>query len=410
MKKFDIPVYYKSNLINKIKELRKVNDPRKKDYSPALLEFGNFSVYLARHFGFCYGVENAIEIAYKAVDENPGKRVFLISEMIHNPGVNEDLTRYGVQFLTDTLGNEITPFSELTSDDVVIIPAFGTTIEIEQKLNALGVQKYLYNTTCPFVEKVWKKSAQLGEGDHTVVIHGKYNHEETRATFSHTVKNAPAVIVKDMEETKLLARFITGEIPGNEFYDMFAGRFSEGFDADKHLVKVGVVNQTTMLATETQEISDYLKEVMITKYGAENIAHHYADTRDTLCYATNDNQRATIELLNTDADFAVVVGGYNSSNTTHIVEILEEKFPVYYISDESKIDDTGSISFYDIHKKEEVHSSLPGGIKSPKVVITSGASCPDSVVERVMGKLAEHYDAEFSIDAAINSYIESLTT
>lgn len=404
MKKFEIPVYYKSGLINRIKELRKTKDPRKQDYSPALIDFGNFSVYLARHFGFCYGVENAIEIAYKAVDENPGKRVFLISEMIHNPGVNEDLARYGVEFLTDTLGNEITPFSELTSDDVVIIPAFGTTIEIEQKLKDLGVQKYLYNTTCPFVEKVWKKSAQLGEGEHTVVIHGKYNHEETRATFSHTVKNAPAVIVKDMEETKTLARFITGELPPDEFYRLFKGKYSEGFDVRKHLKKVGVVNQTTMLASETQEISEYLEGVMIAKYGAENISQHYADTRDTLCYATNDNQKATFELLKTDADFAVVVGGYNSSNTTHIVEILEEKFPVYFISDETRIASSGEINHFNIHDAKEEQSALPFFTRPVKVVITSGASCPDSVVERVIGKLADFYHAELSADEAIKRY------
>ena len=202
MKQFDIPAFYKSPIISKVKALRKENDPRKKDFTPTLLDFGTVRFYIARHFGFCYGVENAIEISYKAITENPGKRIFLISEMIHNPAVNADLLDNGIRFLQDTDGTQLIPWTDLTSDDIVLIPAFGTTVNIENTLNDLGVNITRYNTTCPFVEKVWNRSEKLGKEAHTIIIHGKYDHEETRATFSHSAQNSPALIVKNMEEAK----------------------------------------------------------------------------------------------------------------------------------------------------------------------------------------------------------------
>ena len=337
MKKFDIPNIYRSSFITRIKNNRKDFDPRKKDFTPTLLDFGPIRFYLARHFGFCYGVENAIEIAYKTIEENPDKRIYLLSEMIHNPGVNMDLEKLGVKFLMDTSGKPLIEWNSLTKEDIVIIPAFGTTIEIEKKLNEIGINPYSYNTTCPFVEKVWNRSEQLGNEDFTVIIHGKSYHEETRATFSHSKTNAKSVIVRDLDEAKLLSSFILDERSDNEFYKIFKGKFSDGFDFEKDLQKVGVVNQTTMLATETQAIADLLKDTMIKKFGIENIKEHFADTRDTLCYATNDNQEATYGLLKEQADFAIVVGGYNSSNTSHIVELCEEKLPTYFISSEEKI-------------------------------------------------------------------------
>ncbi|MCW8940680.1 MAG: 4-hydroxy-3-methylbut-2-enyl diphosphate reductase, partial [Flavobacteriales bacterium] len=196
MKKFDIPIYYKSSFISAIKNLRKDADPRKKDFSPTLLDFGSVQFLIARHFGFCYGVENAIEIAYRAVEENPGKRIFLLSQMIHNPIVNQDLQEKGIQFIMDTEGNQLIEWEALNSNDIILIPAFGTTIEIEAKINAIGLQTEKYNTTCPFVEKVWKQSEKLGKTNHTIIIHGKHKHEETRATFSHSYQNAPSIIIK----------------------------------------------------------------------------------------------------------------------------------------------------------------------------------------------------------------------
>lgn len=395
MKNFEIPIYYKSSIIQKIKELRKNKDHYKKDFSPTILNFDHIQIYLARHFGFCYGVENAIEIAYKTLEENPGKRIFLLSEMIHNPGVNADLQSNGIEFILDTYGNQIIAWEEINENDIVIIPAFGTTLETEEILRRRNIDTLKYNTTCPFVEKVWKKSYHLGKENYTVIIHGKAKHEETKATFSHAKANTPSVIIRNIDETKILSKIILGEIDKNEFYKYFEGKFSDGFDVENDLKQIGVVNQTTMLASETQDIADCLKEAMIKKYGIENINLHFADTRDTLCYATNDNQQATIDLLKENVDLAIVVGGYNSSNTSHIVELLEEKFVTYFISDQSKLISKNSINHFEYSTKNEVSSEnyLPKK-DLVKIIITSGASCPDSVVEAVMLKLLSFYNIE----------------
>ena len=275
-------------MISAVKNKRKALDKLKKDFTPTFLDFGALHIYLARHFGFCYGVENAIEISFRTVEENPGKRIFLLSEMIHNPLVNDDLKKRGVNFLMDTYGNIVIDFDTLTSDDIVIIPAFGTTLDIGNKLKSIGIQIEKYNTTCPFVEKVWNRAEAIAEKNYTIIIHGKPKHEETRATFSHSASNAPTVIVNDMDETIRLAKYITGEKPLNFFYEEFKGKFSEGFNVEKDLQRIGVVNQTTMLASDTQAIADYLRQTIITKYHLteENIEERFADTRGyiVLCY------------------------------------------------------------------------------------------------------------------------------
>ncbi|MBK9417545.1 MAG: 4-hydroxy-3-methylbut-2-enyl diphosphate reductase [Flavobacteriales bacterium] len=388
MRSFTIPSHYRSDLIGRLKAFRKAQDPKKKDLSPTLLDLGPVRFVFARHFGFCYGVENAIEISYKALEENPGKRIFLLSQMIHNPAVNDDLTSRGMRFIQDTNGQPLMDWNELTADDIVIIPAFGTTLETEEKLKFIGIDPLKYNTTCPFVEKVWNRSAQLGQKEYTVVIHGKAAHEETRATFSHTAQGAPAVIVKDMAETQELGRIILGELPLERFHELFSTRCTPGFDPAKDLARIGVVNQTTMLATETQAIADHLKQVMVRKHGEEDIKAHFADTRDTLCYATNDNQDATNELLKAEADLALVVGGYNSSNTSHLVELLEHTFPTYYIKDEAEILSAETIQHfnYPAHKLESTSNWLPA--KRPlTIILTSGASCPDTLLDKVMLKV-----------------------
>jgi len=393
MKKFDIPLHYRSQIIARIKNARKLNDPRKKDFSSTRLDFGKVQFLIPRHFGFCYGVENAIEIAYKTIEENPDKKIFLLSEMIHNPAVNKDLNSRGIKFLMDTSGKNIIPWEELNSDDIIIIPAFGTTLEIERKLNELGIDPYRYNTTCPFVEKVWNRSAQLGQGEYTIIIHGKHTHEETRATFSHAIKSASALIVRDIKETKFLADFISGEKSTNDFLEYFKYKISSGFDPVKDLERVGVVNQTTMLASETEEIAKNIKDTMLKKFGAENINQHFADTRDTLCYATNDNQEATYGVLKEDADLAIVVGGYNSSNTSHIVELCEKELPTYFISSELNLISENVINHFDIHSKTEVVTEKYLPPKQPvKIIITSGASCPDAVVDSVIKRLLEFYN------------------
>ncbi|MGB1318868.1 MAG: 4-hydroxy-3-methylbut-2-enyl diphosphate reductase, partial [Flavobacteriales bacterium] len=332
MKKFDIPSFYRSPIIGPLKEARKKTDPRKQDFTPTVLDFGPVQFYIARHFGFCYGVENAIEISYRALDENPGKRIFLLSQMIHNPAVNDDLQGHGIKFIMDTGGKQLIAWDEITSEDIVITPAFGTTVEIENLLKEKGIKPEQYNTTCPFVEKVWKRSTKLGDDDFTVVIHGKQKHEETRATFSHSYQNASSLVIKNLDEAHILGEIILGKRPMDEFETLFRERASEGFNPLTDFDRIGVVNQTTMLATETQAIADHLKNVIIKKFGEADYKKHFADTRDTLCYATNDNQSATYGLMETDVDLAIVVGGYNSSNTSHIVELLEEKFPTFFIS------------------------------------------------------------------------------
>ncbi|MEX1191924.1 MAG: 4-hydroxy-3-methylbut-2-enyl diphosphate reductase [Brumimicrobium sp.] len=407
MKQFDIPEFYKSPIISKVKDLRKVVDPRKRDFTPTTLDFGSVKFYIARHFGFCFGVENAIEISYRALEENKGKRIFLLSQMIHNPDVNNNLTSHGIQFLQDTEGNELIPFDTLTPNDVVIIPAFGTTVEIEEKLKGIGADLKEYNTTCPFVEKVWNRSEKLGQSNHTIIIHGKHKHEETRATFSHSSKGAPSIVVKNLEETKILADIILEKRSKADFEKYFKGKYTPNFDLDKDLNKIGVVNQTTMLATETQEIADFLKQTMITKHGQDNLKDHFADTRDTLCYATNDNQNATYGLMESDADIAIVVGGYNSSNTTHLVELLEEKYPTYFIANSDEIKNRNLIHHFNIHSKtiKEKLNFLPE-VKPAKIILTSGASCPDSMVDSVLRKILGYYENTNSIESVLKNLEE----
>ena len=404
MKKFEIPEFYRSPIISQVKEKRKSDDPRKKDFSPTILDFGKIRFLIARHFGFCYGVENAIEIAYKAIYENPDKRIFLLSQMIHNPGVNEDLLKNGIQFLQDTTGNQLIAWNELTSEDIVIVPAFGTTVEIEQLLTEKGIQVSKYNTTCPFVEKVWNRSETLGKTNHTIIIHGKHSHEETRATFSHSQQNAPSMVIKDLKEAQKLADFITGKNDISTFEEEFKGRFSSNFDPSSDLNKIGVVNQTTMLATETQEITDFLRETMIAKYGLETIKDHIADTRDTLCYATNDNQTATLGLMENEADFALIIGGYNSSNTTHLVELLEQKFPSYFINNKENILSTSELQSYNIHSKEiELISNYIPNKERIDIILTSGASCPDAIVDEVIQKILFMNGITVDIESVINN-------
>jgi 4-hydroxy-3-methylbut-2-enyl diphosphate reductase len=393
MKKFDIPAHYKSSIISHIKELRKKDDPRKKDFTPTRLDFGSVIFLIARHFGFCYGVENAIEIAYRTIEENPGKKVFLLSEMIHNPHVNKDLRGKGIEFIMDNYGKQFVEWSEITSEDIVIIPAFGTTIEIEKLLKEKGIDTVKYNTTCPFVEKVWNRAETIGKENYTIIIHGKHKHEETRATFSHSSQNSPSLIIRDIEEANLLSKFILGVLPREEFYNIFNGKYSPEFDIAKDLVKVGVVNQTTMLASETLAIADLIRGAMIKKYGLESIKEHFADTRDTLCYATNDNQSATIGLMKHDADLAIVVGGYNSSNSSHLVELLMEKFPTYFISEADKIVSKRTITHFDLHvHTEKVTNNYLPEKKPVTIALTSGASCPDSLVDEVIKKLIGFFD------------------
>jgi 4-hydroxy-3-methylbut-2-enyl diphosphate reductase len=402
MKKFEVPIFYKSSIIQSVKLKREKEDPQKKDYSPSVLDFGPVQYLIARHFGFCYGVQNAIEISYRAIEDNPGKKIFLLSEMIHNPEVNKDLQERGVKFIIEPDGKQIISWNEINKNDIVIIPAFGTTVEIQKKLSEIDLETLKYDTTCPFVEKVWNRSNHLGKNGFTIIVHGKYFHEETRATFSHSKENAPTVIVRNLEETKILCDFILGEKNTADFFRIFNGRYSEGFNPEKNLQKIGVVNQTTMLASETQDIADTIHKTLEQKFGSQNLNEHFADTRDTLCYATHDNQRATLGLLEENASAAIVVGGYNSSNTSHIVELCEQKVKTYFISSAEKILSKDEIIHFDIHSKKEITSKnyLPE-ISPLRIILTSGASCPDAIVEEVMMKILSFFDGVKSIDEVL---------
>ncbi len=392
-KKFDIPDIYHSRIIKKIKFARQITDPRKKDLAPVEVNFGDVTFLVPRHFGFCYGVENAIDIAYRTVEENPGKRIFLLSEMIHNPTVNQDLLNRGVQFLFDTDGTVRIPIDSLESDDIVIVPAFGTTVEIQNQLADRGIDPYQYNTTCPFVEKVWKRGKQLGNKGNTLVIHGKYQHEETRATFSHTAQHAPCIVVLNPKEAHLLADYMLGKKSMDTFADDFKHKCTPGFDPQNDLKKFGVINQTTMLATETKEIMQIMREAAIEKFGEAEIEQHFADTSDTLCYATNENQSATLSLLDCKADLALVVGGYNSSNTMHLVELLESKYPTYHIRDAAEMITPSEIRHFNQWDKK-IHTSedwLTVADAPLRIVITSGASCPDALVDEVILRVLDWF-------------------
>lgn len=405
MKSFQIPDTFKSPIIGAIKEFRRKQDKMKKDFTPTLLDFGPVRFLIARHFGFCYGVENAVETAYQIIANYPSKHIYLLSEMIHNPEVNRDLQSQGVQFIMDTSGRQLIPWESLTADDIVIIPAFGTTLEIQAKLAAIGIQTEQYDTTCPFVEKVWKRASSIGQSDYTVVIHGKPAHEETRATFSHARQNAPTVVVKDMKEAEQLALYIRQQKPAELFYEEFKDQYSEGFDVRRDLQRIGVVNQTTMLASDTQAIADHLRLVMIETYPGDDATAHFADTRDTLCYATNDNQSATYGLLAEHADLCVVAGGYNSSNTSHLVELCEQKLPTYFIENAAKLLNTTLIRHYDLHEKTEKVSENYLPTHSPvTIMLTCGASCPDKVVEDILLRLLSFFPEARTIDAAMEAF------
>lgn len=407
MKTFQVPSSYRSPLITAIKNKRRTEDKMKRDFSPVQLDFGPLHIFLARHFGFCYGVENAIDIAFRTIKENPGKNIFLLSEMIHNPRVNEDLENQGIRFLQDTRGKQLIPFGSLQKDDIVITPAFGTSLEIDALLKSRGILTEKYNTTCPFVEKVWNRSGQIAEKKFTVIIHGKPGHEETRATFSHASAVGPALVIRDLKEAHILAGFIKRERSAPEFFQIFGDRMSPGFDPVKDLQKIGVVNQTTMLASETQQIADVLKKSIVEKHPTANLDadDRFADTRDTLCYATNDNQTAVSEMLLTPAQLAIIVGGYNSSNTSHLAELCEAQLPTYFIEGPEKIISDDHILHFELETHQEIKTTgwLPKE-RPLRLLLTSGASCPDAIVEAVISKLCELIKETRAIEDLIGTF------
>jgi 4-hydroxy-3-methylbut-2-enyl diphosphate reductase len=403
-KEYDLGQYaplYHSRIFGKLKALQ----PPQDRMEPFMLDFGPVRFGIARHFGFCKGVENAIEVAYETLANYPGRRVYMISELIHNSFVNADLTARGLRFIKTARGEQLIRWEDIMPDDIVITPAFGATLEDQQQLIERGVDIRKWNATCRFVENVWFRARELGEQGYTIIVHGKFRHEETLATLSHSQKYAPTVVVKDLHEANLLSDLIRGRHPMETFHEQFDGKYSEGFDPHQHLQRIAVVNQTTMLASETADISDHFRQVMVDLHGEDNIDYRVANTRDTLCYATKNNQSATLRLLDEQADLAVVIGGRNSSNTSHLVELCEQHLPTYFIASERDIKTQYHLLHYDFHRQEErnVFHYLPH--KRPlRILLTSGASCPDAIVEHVLMRLLSFFPYTRDLGEVLSEY------
>jgi 4-hydroxy-3-methylbut-2-enyl diphosphate reductase len=396
-KQFDrVPNHYAGEVIQRIKDFREREG--KRSLAPTVLSVGGLQILVPRHFGFCFGVERAIHMAFSALEQHPGQPIHLLSEIIHNPLVNDDLEGRGVRFIHDSDGSRRIPENEIASTDVVLIPAFGTTLEIEESLQRSGIDtstehfRENYDTTCPFVSKVWDRGEELGREGYTIVIHGKFGHEETQATHSHTMQHGRTLVVLDRAEAQQVADFITGRLPLAEFRERFGRKWSAGFDPERDLTRLAVVNQTTMLAEETQEVARILRQALVEAHGEAAIGEHFADTNDTLCYATNWNQNATKALLDAEPDAAVIVGGYNSSNTSHLLEICEQVMPAYLIKSADEMQSPERIRHFDIHARQVVETEdwLPG--LPARIALTSGASCPDVLMNAVLERLAGFYD------------------
>ncbi|MCS7048492.1 MAG: 4-hydroxy-3-methylbut-2-enyl diphosphate reductase [Verrucomicrobiae bacterium] len=366
--------HYRSQIVEKLRQ------------HGGVLEAGGLKVRLAKEFGFCYGVERAIDLAYAARKVFPDQPIYILGEIIHNPEVNEQLMAMGIRFLSGP--NKSADLEDLTEDDVVIIPAFGAQVSVMEKLRAKGCQ--LVDTTCGDVMSVWKRVTQNAKEQFTSIIHGKAKHEETLATSSRAVANNQGhyLVVLNIEETDYVCEYIRHGGNKAEFLARFAGAYSPGFDPDVHLVAIGVANQTTMLRSETEEIQRRLRQAMIDRYGASEIDRHFR-MFDTICGATQERQDALIHLLQEPLDMMIVVGGYNSSNTSHLAEMSEARVPTYFIRNASKILSARSILHFNLHEQREVQTDnwLPDG---PLYIgITAGASCPNNLIDDTVRRLFE---------------------
>ncbi len=409
---------YQSRLCAAIKALARQHE--RTAAAPVTLDFGAVSYVIPSHFGFCLGVKNAIERAYETLAENPGRRVFMLSELIHNPFVNEDLLRRGLRYLQTDKGNPYTvsgrvaaPLGEadpllwdtLTPDDIVIIPAFGATDEDKRRLVRKGIAVFHYDATCMLVEKVWKAARAYGREGYTVVIHGKHEHEETKATFSNTRRFAPAVIVRNLEEARLLGDIIGGDPATRQtrFQASFAGRHTPGFDANRDLQRIAVVNQTTLLMNETLGIIEHLRNVYREVLGDDQRVGG-SGRRDTLCYATQVNQDALSRALAEPLDAALVIGGKNSSNTYQLYRLCEQKLGerAFFIQSESSILSADRVEHYvyvgggkertearPLWPESKSNSSTP-----MRILITGGASCPDGIIQQVITRINSFFPAK----------------
>ena len=352
-----------------------------------VLSLGDLTFKLAGEFGFCYGVDRAVEYAYESRTKFPDKRLFLVGEIIHNPHVNSKLRAMGVELLGRPEGGEF-ELSAVQPDDVVILPAFGVTVRDFERLRAIGC--VLVDTTCGSVLNVWKRVESYAKDGFTAIIHGKYYHEETKATSSQVTKypGGRYLVVRDMAEAREVCRYIEGGENGERLLAQFAGKLSPGFDPDRDLTRVGVANQTTMLSGESLAIAAELRNSVAARYGEAAVPQHFR-TFDTICSATQDRQDAVLKLIAEPLDLMVVIGGYNSSNTTHLAAICQQKVPTYHVEDAVCIDPAGgTIRFRPVGAPDEQRREgwLPAGPLT--IGITAGASTPNNKIGETIARIA----------------------
>lgn len=376
---------------------KEVQSILKRDYYSELVEYlrannfnlegGGLTIHLAQEFGFCYGVDRAVDYAYQTREKFPDRRIYLTGEIIHNPHVNHRLIQMGIQFLSGQYSNG-TSIADLNPGDVVILPAFGVSIVEFQKLKQKGC--ILVDTTCGSVLNVWKRVEYYAQNGYTSIIHGKYYHEETIATSSQALKHANGkfLIVRNMDETKKVCDYILNGGDKNEFMDYFSKSVSPVFKAEQDLQKIGLANQTTMLSSESLAIADELRKVFEKKYGRKNLSKHF-QTFDTICSATQDRQDAVKGLVKKkELNMMVVIGGFNSSNTNHLAEITSKFTTTYHIDDPQSILNENEIRHKVIGSQEvkTTENWLPEGVL--QIGITAGASTPNNkigeAVERIM--------------------------
>jgi 4-hydroxy-3-methylbut-2-enyl diphosphate reductase len=363
---------YHSDLVDRIKA---------QDFT---YQAGRLTIRLAREFGFCYGVDRAVDYAYQTRRRFPDRAVFLTGEIIHNPHVNDQLRTMGIGFLSDP-GQSI---EQLGQDDVVILPAFGVTVAVLQQLERRGCT--LIDTTCGSVLNVWKNVRRYAEGGYTSLIHGKMWHEETQATASHAVTyGGRYLVVLDDRETGAVCDYIRGNGDREAFLARFGGAASAGFDPDRDLARIGLANQTTMLMSESLEIGERLKQAVRDRYGAAALAERF-QAFDTICSATQDRQDAVVAMLaETPPDLMIVIGGYNSSNTCNLARICAQRCPTFHIADPDCLVSAESIRHRPVGAKTEVLTTdwLPKA-GAVTVGLTSGASTPDNLVGAAVEKLS----------------------
>ena len=369
-----VETHYRSELVDKLRA------------QGGVLQAGNTTIRLAKEFGFCYGVERAIDLAYAAGKVFKDRRIFLLGEIIHNPDVNAQIEALGIHSLAAHPSDA--DLDNLQAEDVVIVPAFGAEVAVINAVKAHGCQ--IIDTTCGDVMSVWKRVRQYATERVTSIIHGKASHEETRATASRALGQdgqGHYLIVFNLEDAQAVSDFMVHGGDPSEFLARFHGTTSPGFDPLLHLQRIGVANQTTMLRSETEAIQTLLREGVAKRDGGSTANFRYFDT---ICGATQDRQDALFQLLNESLDFLLVVGGYNSSNTTHLVEIGEQKLPTFFIRNADCIDSADSIRHFDIHAKKEITSRewLPARAHLT-VGITAGASCPNNLIEETICRVLE---------------------